>query len=218
MSPRAEDSQPTRHSLLLRLKRWDDAEGWREFFESYWELISNLARKAGLNDAEAQEVVQETVIGVARRIGDFDADPRRGSFKSWLLGRARWRIGDQFRARKRQAIGLGESPAPPFDEDTGTAPLHRVPDPAGDRLEGIWSAEWEHHVLRAALERVKAQVSVKPFQMFDLHTRQGLSVAETARAVGTTMAAVYMAKSRVARLLRREVERAKDGLDRRVMV
>jgi len=103
MKLRAEDSVPTRHSLLFRLKRWDDSVGWQEFFERYWELIYNVARHAGLNDAEAQDVVQETVIAVARKIGEFNTAPRRGSFKSWLLGQTRWRIGDQFRARKREA-------------------------------------------------------------------------------------------------------------------
>jgi RNA polymerase sigma-70 factor (ECF subfamily) len=217
MAPRAEDSVPTRHSLLLRLKQWDDTVSWREFFERYWELIYNVARKAGLTDTEAEEVVQETVIAVARKIGGFKADPRRGSFKSWLLGQARWRIGDQFRARKREARAFGESPqaagkspAPPNDDSTGTEPLHRVPDPAGDRLEGVWNEEWEQHVLRTALDRVKARVSVKQFQMFDLHVRQGLSVAEAARAVGGTMASVYMAKSRVGRLVRREIARLRD--------
>jgi len=107
MAPRFEDSIPTRHSLLLRLKQWDDTASWREFFETYWELIYNVARKAGLSDAEAQDVVQETVIGVARRIGDFEADPRRGSFKSWLLGQARWVRGRSAmtpRARSRCTV------------------------------------------------------------------------------------------------------------------
>jgi RNA polymerase sigma-70 factor (ECF subfamily) len=212
MSPRTEASVPTRQSLLLRSKQWDDADVWLEFFETYWELIYNVARKAGLNDAEAQEVVQETVIAVARKIGEFKTDPRRGSFKSWLLGQARWRIGDQFRARAREARLFDESPALPSGEDTGTEQLHRFADPAGDRLEVVWNDEWEQHVLRTALERVKARVSVKQFQLFDLHVRQGLSVAETARAVGTTLAAVCMAKSRVGRLLRREVKQMKAAL------
>jgi len=62
------------------------------------------------------------------------------------------------------------------------------------------------------LERVKARVSVKQFQLFDLHVRQGLSVAETAPTVGTTMAAVYMTKSRVSRLPSREVKQLKASL------
>jgi RNA polymerase sigma-70 factor (ECF subfamily) len=217
MASSDKDSIPTRQSLLLRLKQWDDTAGWREFFETYWELIYNLARKVGLNDAEAQEVVQETVIAVARTIGEFKTDPRRGSFKSWLLGQARWRIGDQFRARRREGRLSGDSAGVPYggsararDDDTGTEPLNRVIDSAGDPLAAVWNQEWEQHVLRRALERVKARVSVKQFQMFDLHARQGLSVIETARAVGTTMTAVYMAKSRVGRLFRRELKLAAD--------
>ena len=214
MAPRADDSLPTRHSLLLRLQQTGDETGWREFFDAYWEILYRLARKAGLTETEAQEAVQETVIGVARKIGTFDADPRRGSFKSWLLSQARWRIADQFRARRKsgspaaQGTEFGAGSGAGFPEDaTGTDPLHRVPDPTVDPLATAWDEEWEQHVLRTALDRVIAQVSVKQFQMFDLHARQGLSVSETARATGSSVAAVYMAKSRVARLLKREVAR-----------
>ena len=86
---------PTRQSLLSRLRDWDDQESWREFFETYWRLIYSVARKSGLTDDEAQDVVQETVITVAKNIGKYD--PREGSFKSWLLHTTRWRIADQFR-------------------------------------------------------------------------------------------------------------------------
>ena len=59
---------PTRQSLLTRLKHWDDQEGWQEFFDTYWRLIYGVARKAGLNDTEAQEVVQASVITVAKKM------------------------------------------------------------------------------------------------------------------------------------------------------
>jgi RNA polymerase sigma-70 factor (ECF subfamily) len=71
----------------------------------------------------------------------------------------------------------------------------------------VWNAEWGQHVLRTALERTKALVSVKQFQMFDLHVNKGLSVANTAHALATTKAAVYIAKSRVGRLLKREIKK-----------
>lgn len=61
-----------------------------------------------------------------------------------------------------------------------------------------------------ALERVKRQVSACQFQLFDLHTLQGLSIRDTANATGSRMAAVYMAKSRVGRLMRRESERLRE--------
>ena len=91
------DLIPTRSSLLSRLKNWDDQESWKDFFNTYWRLIYEVALKAGLSDAEAQEVVQETVILVAKKMQDFKYDPAVGSFKNWLLHTTRWRINDQFR-------------------------------------------------------------------------------------------------------------------------
>ena len=69
---------PTRRSLLSRLEDWDDQESWREFFNTYWKLIYGVALRAGLSDAEAQDVVQDTVVAVARKMQDFRYDPGRG--------------------------------------------------------------------------------------------------------------------------------------------
>lgn len=216
MNLHPDDSCATRQSLLERLKHLDDDGAWRDFFETYWELIYHVARKAGLNDAEAQEVVQDTVIVVARKIGELDTDPGRGSFKSWLLGQARWRIGDRFRARQRASRVFQEPPGPAgraggshSDDTTGTEPLHRVADSSGDPLQALWEVEWEQRIVSRVMERVKALVGVRQFQIFDLHVRQGLSVTETARALEVTRAAVYMAKSRVGRVARREAARLK---------
>src|SRR6266513_1607317 len=89
----------TRRSQVERLRHWEDQARWQEFFETYWKLIYSVARKSGLNDAEAQDVVQETVITVAKKIGKLRYDPAIGSFKGWLLNITRWRIADQFRKR-----------------------------------------------------------------------------------------------------------------------
>jgi RNA polymerase sigma-70 factor (ECF subfamily) len=80
----------------------DDHVSWRTFFERYWRLLYNVARHSGLDDAAAQDVVQETVIGVAKAMPGFHYDPARGSFKQWLLRITRRRIMDQFRKAYRQ--------------------------------------------------------------------------------------------------------------------
>ena len=206
------DPIPTRHSLLNRLKDWGDQSSWQEFFDTYWQLIYNVAIKAGLSDAEAQEVVQETIIGVARKIGEFKADPAHGSFSGWLMQLTRWRIADQWRKRQSAiapnapgAGGFGPSARP---DDTGsTGMMERIPDPMGAELDATWQTEWEKHVMTEALERVKRQVSPRQFQMFDLHVRQNLSVQDTAGMLQASVAAVYMAKHRVARLLKKELQK-----------
>src|SRR6266446_9439308 len=116
MADHSTDSIRTLHSLLNRLKDLGDQASWQDFFDTYWRLIYNVAVKAGLTDAEAQEVVQETVIAVARKIAEFKADPAYGSFSAWLMRLTRWRIADQFRKRVGQASHLsgagneGETP------------------------------------------------------------------------------------------------------------
>jgi RNA polymerase sigma-70 factor (ECF subfamily) len=102
---------PTRGTLLSRLKDMDDAGSWQQFFDTYWKLIYCVALKAGLKDAEAQDVVQETVIAVARNIGQFKYDPQVCAFKTWLLQVVRSRISNQIRRNKRHQsdrVGTGD--------------------------------------------------------------------------------------------------------------
>src|SRR6187200_178322 len=99
-----DDSLKTRRTLLSRLRNLDDQESWRAFFDRYWELVYNVARQAGLAEPEAQDVVQETVIAVAKAMPDFCYDPMRGSFKQWLLRIVRRRIVDQLRRVYRQPV------------------------------------------------------------------------------------------------------------------
>src|SRR5262245_58152826 len=99
MQKHKDELLPTRASLLNRLKNWQDNSSWQEFFDNYWKLIYRVARKAGLTDAEAQYVVQETMRSVAKHMPSFQYDPAIGSFKAWLLIKTRWCITDQFRKR-----------------------------------------------------------------------------------------------------------------------
>ncbi len=106
MAARPDELIPTRESLLSRIKNWEDRESWQDFFETYWRLIYNTARKAGLSDAEAQDIVQETVLSVARKIEGFKYDPGVCSFKSWMLQLTRWRIINQLKRRSAEAARL----------------------------------------------------------------------------------------------------------------
>src|ERR1051326_1162447 len=138
-----DDLLPTRWTLIERLKNWDDQESWRQFFDTYWKLIYGVAIKSGLTHPEAQDVVQETVISVSKRMQNFKADAAYGSFKTWLLNLTRWRISDQFRKRGRGVNERKKLPHSVSNEDTpSTAIEDRVPDPAGNALEAIWNDEW----------------------------------------------------------------------------
>jgi RNA polymerase sigma factor (sigma-70 family) len=199
----AESFIPTRASLLERLKDWEDQASWQEFAGTYGRLIRSTALKAGLSETEADDAVQETFLAVARNIKEFKYDPTRCSFKSWLLLITRQRIIWQWRMRAPQADAPRRTP----DDATRTATIDRIPDETGFNLDAHWDAEWEKHLMAAALERVKRRVDAKQFQMFDLYALQGWPVADVARTLRVNSARVYLAKHRVARLLKREVKR-----------
>lgn len=198
-----EELLPTRWSLLSRLKNHDDQESWKCFFETYWQLIYGVALKAGLSEADAQDVVQETVVAVARNIGQFRTRPEAGSFKTWLLNITRWRILDHQRKHQRDQRLLAPTPG----DTARTALIERVPNAGGDPLETIWNEEWERNLAAVALQRVKAQVSAKQFQIFDLYVLKQWPVLQVVKTLRIGPGQVYLAKHRVAALLRKEMKR-----------
>src|SRR6266498_2796314 len=202
---------PTRHSLLVRLKDWEDQTSWREFFDTYWRLIHAVARKAGFSDGEAQEVVQETVLTVAKKIADFKARPD-GSFKGWLLQITRRRIADQLEKRDKvgqasRLLEAGKRPALRCDDATRTATVERIGDPASFDLDACFEEQWQQRLLDAATERVKQQISPKQYQMFELSVLREWPVRKVALTLGVSATQVYLARHRVGRLLKKEVKR-----------
>src|SRR6266496_2206138 len=208
---RAQSSLATRRSLLSRLKESNAQESWRQFFDAYWRLIYTTALNAGLTDWEAQEVVQETLLTVAKKIKSFRYDPVIGSFKGWLLTIVRWRIADQFRKRQQQI----RSPSPRRTEASGTATLERVADPAAINLNAVWEEEWQRTLFAAALSRVKRQANARHYQMFDLDAVKQWSVDRVAQTLGVSPGQVRLAKHRITVLMRREVARLEKEEEKR---
>jgi RNA polymerase sigma factor (sigma-70 family) len=214
---RGPDLAPTRWTLIERLKNWGDEKSWREFFDTYWQLIYSVALKAGLTETEAQEAVQETVIAVARKMPQFRADPQAGSFKGFLLQITGRRITDQFRRRARllgPAPYSGPRPNRSGDRDDGdrTSTVDRIPDPAGLQLEALWDQEWREQVVEMAMARLRQRLDPEQYQMFELYILQGQTVREVAQKLAVSRAQVYFAKYKVAKLLKREIGLLKEAL------
>jgi len=204
------DSLPTRRSLLSRLRDLGDDASWRAFFDTYWRLIYNVARKAGLTDADAQDVVQETVIAVARKIPEFRYDPSKGSFKQWLLLITRRRIHDQLRRLYRSAARVTSSEAE-ADAVQNAPSLAASPDA---QIEAAWESEWRETLFQAALARVRQRSSPKHYQVFDYCMLQNLSAPKVARMLGLSAAQVYLAKHRVGVAVKRAVAELEDEMNR----
>jgi len=194
---------PTRATLIQRLKNWQDQASWQDFFDTYWKLIFTVAIHAGLTEAEAQDVVQETMLSVARHMPSFTYNRVQGSFKTWLLNMTRWRIRDQIRRRE----SLAERRIFCEETATGTRMVDKVADPSTEDLDAVWEAQWEQNLLEAAIANIKRSVDPQKYQIFDLYVKKEWAAEKVAEAFGITVTQVYLAKHRISKMIKEEVKR-----------
>lgn len=221
MTLRHGSSLETRPSLLQRLQSGEDPDSWRDFYAIYGGLMRSFAAKAGLTAEEAEEVVQETVIGVSRRLPEFVYNPKVCRFKTWLLNQTRWQILRQLKRRANPAAAAQSGAAPPCGTDashsaedtSGTDAMARIPDPAIPDFGAEWDQEWEKGVFTRALERVSQRIDERQFQIFDLYVTKGWPAGRVAKMLGVSVARVYLTKHRVATLLKREVGRVEKAAE-----
>ena len=206
MSEASQPSLLTRPSLLFRLRDWGDNASWDEFYRLYRRFIRGLALRAGLNHAEADDVVQDVLQNVANRIGDYETRENRGAFRRWLMNQTRWRIADKFRQRDRAAVRADRSAAE--DAEDGGDPLDRIAEDSP--VDDFYELEWQKHVLDTAMERLARRVPAKHFQAFELYARQGQPVAQIAADLGINRPTVYLIAHRLTKQLKHEVERLRN--------
>jgi RNA polymerase sigma-70 factor (ECF subfamily) len=198
---------PTRQSLLSRLKDWTDQDSWKAFFDIYGKLIYGRALKSGLTPTEAEDVLQETILSVAKKMPEFKYDTKNGSFKGWLFTLTNWRITDQFRKRQRTQGNIETSTC-----GNQTCEIEDFADPSKAELEKGWDAEWESNLLNAALQKLKRWVDPQHFQIFDLYVVKQWPVIKVAKSLGISAARVYLVKHRIGSLVKKEIALLEDKL------
>ncbi len=200
--------EKTRLSLLEGLGNWEDSRKWDEFYKIYWRLLQKIALNSGLRPDETGEVVQDTLLTIAKQFREGVYDPKKGSFKSWLVQICKWKIQDQLRKRKKETAMLLS------DDNTELAehPLNAIADEQND-FENNWDRELTNSLLIAAMARVKAKVATKHFQIYDCYVNKEWSVSKVCQHLGVSAPQVYLAKNRVGKVLRKELEELKDQMD-----
>lgn len=202
---------PTRLSLLERLRDLGDKGSWQEFFDTYWKLIYCAAVKGGLSDAEAEDVVQETIIGIARNMENYRYQPEVCSFKGWLMRLTRCRIIDHLRKSPAAKYAFVPLPTEPQTEtgmgeqlnaQSRAAALSSTSEAA---FEDLWDQEWKKNLMDAAMERVKRKVAPEHYQIFYLHGVKGMSARHISELFGASMTKIYVVRHRIARLVKREI-------------
>ena len=193
----------TRTTLLERLRDWKDDSSWQEFFNIYSKLIRGVALSKGLTAAEAEDVVQETMLAAAKYIPNFKYDRKVGSFKQWLLNLCRWRIYDQFRRRS-----ISET-RPRNDLSVDTNLMSTLVDENGVNFDELWEVEWQKSVMDSAIKKVKTSLDSRKYQIFDFLINKQWPPEKVAESFGISRNQVYLAKHRITILIKKEVERLK---------
>ncbi len=200
-TPTEREPPPTRASLLMLLRRASprDEAAWEEFVALYEPLVRRLARRSGLQGADADDLVQDAFRAVASAIAGYNPDPALGSFRGWLSKIARNLIVDAVVARRRKAANYG----------TGDTAMAEILDaqPGASPESSLYDVEYRRQVFARACERIKGDVHETTWQAFWRTGVEAEDVREVARSLNLTPGAVYVARSRVMARLRREVER-----------
>ena len=185
----------TSTSLLEGLFDPGDEPTWRAFDARFRPILLDVARKLGLNDPDAADAVQETLL---RFLGEYRSgkyDRGRGRLRSWVMGILKFRVADMKRARGRRRESRGESAL--------------VDHSDGQDLEAIWDTARRTAILRQAMIdlRQHSQLAEKTIQAFDAFVLRKQPASQVAHELDMSVNGVHVAKYRVAEKLQEIVAR-----------
>jgi RNA polymerase sigma-70 factor (ECF subfamily) len=190
----------TNETLLDRLKADNAQEAWKEFYHLYWRSILRYACKLGLAEAQAQDVLQETMVALMRLLPGFAYDRRKGRFRNFLLTIVhRKSLAALRRVRRESEVPWAEN----GDHD-GADPFGN-----GGAAEAEALARWRETLLEEALRCVRddATLDGRTFAVFEAYAIAKRPVAEVAAEFGLHENAVYQIKNRLMRRIQAEVEK-----------
>jgi RNA polymerase sigma factor (sigma-70 family) len=185
----------TSTALLQGLRQPDNDEAWRQFRVRYEPALHAVARRAGLQEEDACDVVQETFLIFVKRFRGGDYDRARGRLRSWLRGIILNKIRE---ARRRLARPEIQVP----DKTDATAFMNGIRDPDNDELGDTFEQEWERAVMVQCLEEIRRQVDEQTYEAFKMYALENRSALEVAEQLKISRNAVYISKNRVLKRLR----------------
>ena len=191
----------TRASLILRLPSQADANAWQEFVSIYEPFVYRFARRGGLQDADARELVQDVMLSVAKAVGRWKTDRQRARFRTWLFRIARNQLLDVLDRQRRHVSASGGS---------GLIELLDSLAVSRDIVHQQVSIDHRRELFCWAAQRVRQNVKETTWKAFWLTAVQNQNVDDVASQLNINPGAVYIARSRVLARLREEVQKWED--------
>ena len=194
-----DDSPATRCSLIVKLRDPADSAAWSEFVALYEPLVYRLARRKGLQDADAHDLCQEVFQAVARAIDRWE--PGRGSFRGWLSRIARNLLINFLTRGQHQPRGTGA---------TSIQELLEAQPAADPSATALFEAEYQRRLFHWAAGRGPGEFTIPTWQAFWQTAVLDRAPSEVAAELGLSVGAVYVARSRVLARLKRRIEQCNE--------
>jgi len=187
-------AQTTTHATLLaKLAHGGEPSAWREFVDRYGDLIRGFAVRQNVRPIDCDDIVQDVLLALTRSMPNFQYDPSKGKFRSYLKTAVIHAI------YRKSFQGKGEVSLEELDEISRTAGA----DPDVDHQ---WESEWRQYHLRLAMKTIGVEFNDADRRAFQYYAVEGRSAAEAAESLGQNVDQVYQAKSRIVRRLGELVE------------
>lgn len=187
----------TRASIFIRLQAdgsMDRELGWQEFTEKYARVIAGFARNAGLRAQDADDVLQDVLLGFFRVSDQFEYDPAKGRFRGYLKRVTLNAIRARHR-RKRPSTFIKDDYDPPAE----------MPD-----VDAAWDRQWTEQLLQRAMTEVRGTVEDRTWKAFELYGVRGVPVEQVSERLEMTPAAIRHAKMRLVKQVREIVDQLRD--------
>ena len=186
----------TSASLLERLSDRPQSDDWDRLVDVYSPLIRSwIQRHALLQGNDVDDVLQEVLAVLVRRLSEFRREPRTGAFRRWLKSITINCLRDFWKSKRTR-------PLPNHVSDLGSL-LEQLEDPRSS-LSRIWDDEYEQFVTRRLLEQIRPTFSESTWLAFQGFAIEGRAAEEVAHELGLSVNAIFIAKSRVLTRLRQE--------------
>lgn len=184
----------TSHSLIARVHDVANGAAWAEFLGIYQPVVYRMARRRGLQDADAQDVVQQVFASIARSIDTWTSGADRPPFRAWLTTVARNAITNALTRRPRDRAAGATSVV---------ERLNAVPAPEETTSEII--RESRREIVHWAAKQIRSEFTEQTWDIFWKTSIDGAAVAEVAASTGRSVGAIYVARHRVLTRLKEKV-------------
>jgi RNA polymerase sigma-70 factor, ECF subfamily len=184
-------------SLLERLRRQPDDRSWQRLVELYTPLLQGWLCRNMVPAADVDDLVQEVMAVLVRELPGFHYDRQRGSFRGWLRTIMVNRLRMFWRSRQSRPLATGDSEL--------ARKLDELEDPHSG-LSRLWDREHDRHVARRLMELIEGEFEPASWRAFQRLAVDGAAPAEVAAELGISLNAAYLAKYRVLKRLRQEID------------